>query len=256
MKKKYYIGTSGWNYGHWSSKFYPKGLAEKNWFDYYASQFDTVEINYSFYRWPTPKIVMRWHDAAPGNFIFTLKAPQLITHYKQLKDVQKLLRDFYRLGSLLKRKMGCYLFQLPPRFEHNEANEKKLKHFLKILDKQKCNVIEFRHPDWWQEDIYALFKKEKAIFATIAGLSAPKNIIVTHKIAYFRFHGNEYQGRYSTRNLKKYAEEMKGLKAERVYAYFNNDEKAYAAINAKELKGFLAEKNDIAKSRSKKRPLR
>lgn len=230
---KVLTGTSGWNYDHWKGVFYPEDIAKKDWFGYFITQFNTVEINYSFYRWPSSQTMKKWYENSPKDFIFTMKAPRIITHVKKLNDVENSVKDFYNLTSLLKKKLGAHLFQLPPSFKNNEENLDKLMKFLKILDKKKENVIEFRDPGWWRESIFDLFKKEKVVFCSVNGLDMPKDIIKTTDMIYNRLHGEDYTVNYKNRELKKIAGKIKQNKPKKVYAYFNNDYNAYAPNNAK-----------------------
>lgn len=237
---KLLIGTSGWNYDHWKERFYPKDIPKKHWFGYYSTQFDTVEINYSFYRWPSDKTVKNWHKISDEGFIFTMKAPRIITHVKKLNEVEKWVRDFYELISLLKNKQGAILFQLPGSFKYNKDNFDKLKIFLNLLDKKKDNVVEFRDKSWWREEIYELFRKEKTIFCSVSGHGMPEDIIKTTDSLYVRFHGKDYTVDYSQKELKKYAKKIKEASPNKVYAYFNNDYNAYAPKNAQELRRLLS----------------
>jgi uncharacterized protein YecE (DUF72 family) len=239
--KSYMIGTSGWNYSHWKGKFYPPGLQSRMWLEFYAKEFDTVEVNYSFYRWPSEATMKGWYKRAPEGFKFTMKAPRLITHLKRLVDVESQVSDFYGLGDLLKEKLGCHLFQLPPSFKRTEENVETLKKFLKILDRKKDNAVEFRHKSWWSEDIYGLLKSHGAAFCTVSGLGMPEDIVTGARTAYLRFHGESYSTRYPESEMKKYARIIRGLDVERTYCYFNNDTNAYAIMNARELKSAVAE---------------
>ena len=238
-EKTYHIGTSGWNYSHWRTLFYPEGLPQKGWLRFYASRFDTVEINYSFYRWPSEKTMQNWYKTAPENFQFTLKAPRTISHIKKFKDVSEKVQEFYRLTDLLKEKAACHLFQLPPSIRYNEKNFQIIELFCETLDPQRKNVIEFRDPTWWYEQVYALLKKYNVAFCITSGLEMPEEIIVTSDMAYFRFHGENYSTNYSKEELTKYARIMQDLDCERVYAYFNNDANAYAPYNAEALRTLL-----------------
>jgi len=237
--KRYFIGTSGWNYNHWKDLFYPSKLSQKHWFAFYASKFSTVEINYTFYRWPQEKTLLNWYNNAPTNFQFTLKVPRTITHIRKFHEVGEKVLEFYKLTELLQEKVACHLFQTPPSMQFNEKNFIKLEQFCKTLDKMKKNVIEFRDESWWNEKIYALLKKYHVIFCITSGLNMPDDIILTSNIAYFRFHGEGYATKYSNEELEKYAETMQKLDCEQVYAYFNNDANAYAPQNAAELKRIL-----------------
>jgi uncharacterized protein YecE (DUF72 family) len=235
MHKSVYVGTSGWNYDHWDGRFYPEDIPKKRWFEFYSQEFSTVEVNYSYYRWPKEKTIRNWHDRAPTGFKFTMKAPRLITHVKRLKEVESYVKDFYALTSLLKEKSGCHLFQLPPSFQRTEENLHRLKTFLDSLDKRRDNAVEFRHTSWWDQDIYDLMTEQKVSFCTVSGLDMPDDTVVTDTTAYFRFHGKRYSTRYSEDDMKEYAKRIAELEADKVYCYFNNDANAYAIANAREL---------------------
>lgn len=236
---KVHIGTSGWNYAHWKGGFYPKDLPSGGWLEFYSHQFKTVEINNTFYRWPSVKTINNWYYLAPDNFLFTLKAPRTITHVRRLVNVGDHLKTFYGLTDHLKEKLACHLFQLPPSFAYNENNLYRLEYFLKQLDVSRLNAIEFRHPSWWREDVYALCKKRKAIFCTVSGLGMPDDFIVTHKVVYVRLHGTRYSSRYSLNELKSCARKIKESK-KTAFVYFNNDVNAYAVTNAQELSDLLS----------------
>jgi len=235
-KKKFFIGTSGWNYEHWLKRFYPKKLPQKQWLEFYSKYFNTVEINMTFYRWPKSSFFASWYKRTPKGFKFTIKATRLITHIKKLKNVGKLVKDFYKLVDRLKEKLACILWQLPPNFKPTEANIQRLEKFLKFLNKKYRNVIEFRHESWWQEKIYRLLRKHNVCFCIVSGIGMPEKIVVTSKIAYFRFHEGKNSGCYSASQLRDYSNKMKKIKVSEVYAYFNNDSSAYAVKNAIQLK--------------------
>ncbi|OGF20292.1 hypothetical protein A2Y83_01895 [Candidatus Falkowbacteria bacterium RBG_13_39_14] len=236
VSKQYYIGTSGWNYKHWQEAFYPQEISKAEWFDFYTEYFDTVEINYSFYKWPNKNTLRKWRERAPKNFYFTLKSPRTITHAKKFKDAGKPVSDFYALTGILGDRMACHLFQAPPSFKYTENNFEKLEQFFKSLHKRKQNVIEFRDPSWWRNETYDLLRKYNIIFCVVSGLGMPDTVIATNKdIAYFRFHGVEYGGNYSNETLLRYADIFRKLEAKKIYAYFNNDIGGYAPKNASEL---------------------
>jgi len=239
MKTEYLVGTSGWNYDHWKGKFYPEDVAKKGWFGFYAKAFDTVEVNYSFYRWPSEKTMTGWYERAPREFKFTLKAPRTITHVKKIVNVEKWVKDFYKLTALLKEKAGCHLFQLPPSLRCTDDNVELLKKFLRALDRGRDNAVEFRHKSWWDEKVYDLLRQHGATFCVVSGLGLPDDVVSTHDVAYFRFHGERYSTRYPKAAIREYAEAMKKLACRKVYAYFNNDAEAYAVANAKELRQAL-----------------
>src|ERR1700760_568766 len=116
-----YIGCSGFYNKDWKELFYPKGLAQSKWFEYYCTQFNTLELNTTFYRFPTIEMLKKWYDKSPADFKFSVKAPRLITHYKQFNEVERLLNDFYSsVREGLKEKLGAVLFQLPARVVYSE----------------------------------------------------------------------------------------------------------------------------------------
>lgn len=238
-KKQYFIGTSGWDYSHWKGTFYPSDIPKKDWFDHYSKHFDTVEVNYTFYRWPTESLIGKWRDRAPAGFRYTLKAPRTITHVRRLKDVSGKVGEFYRLSSLLGDKSGCHIFQLPPVFVRNDTNLKRLEGFLKSLEPGRDNAIEFRHPSWWDEGVYSLLRTYGTSFCSVNGLGMPEDIVETCNTAYFRFHGRRYDTYYTDTDLQRYAGCMDKLSSRRIYAYFNNDACAYAPKNALDLRGML-----------------
>lgn len=238
---KIYIGTSGWSYEHWIGNFYPKELERAKWLEFYSENFNTVELNMSYYRIPFPNMIKGWYKKIPENFKFTFKASRFITHVKKLKNINKVLKKFYKLTEMMEEKLGCILFQLPPSFKKNQDTLERLKNFLKKLDKTKRNIIEFRHESWWDEEVYKLMKRHGAGFCVVSGLDMPSKIIVTSKTAYLRFHGPEsaYSSKYSDNELKLWARKIRNIKAKEIYAYFNNDTRGYAVKNAKKLKEFL-----------------
>src|SRR3954470_19712801 len=121
MKIKWHIGCSGFHYKHWKGVFYPEDLPQKKWFEYYCQFFDTLELNVTFYRFPQLSFLQNWHDKTPTKFRFAVKAPKAITHYKKFSGTADMLTDFYTtVRDGLKDKLGCILFQLPPRLSYSE----------------------------------------------------------------------------------------------------------------------------------------
>ncbi len=241
MGKRYYIGTSGWNYKHWKKYFYPEDIRIKDWFGYYCKYFNTVEINYSFYRWPKEETIRKWYDRAPAGFKYTIKAPRTISHTKRFKEPAEYLHRFYSLTSNLRSKTGCHLFQAPPNFEYNEKNLERIINFLDNMDHRRKNIVEFRHRSWWNERIYRIFEDQNVVFCTVAGLSMPEDVVVTSDVAYFRFHGDDYSTLYTEDEIEAYAQKMEDISSRFIYAYFNNDYNAYASRNAQTLKKVLGE---------------
>ncbi|MHC4238977.1 MAG: DUF72 domain-containing protein [Planctomycetota bacterium] len=247
------VSTSGWHYNHWIERFYPDDLPKSKWLQYYARQFDTVEINNTFYQLPKEISVRRWRELAPEGFLYTVKANRYITHIKRLKDTSQELKRFFERTNLLKEKLGPILYQLPPSM-HKDLD--LLEAFTKLLPKKRPAgrragalspraVFEFRHESWYVEDTYTLLNQYNVAFCThdLPGKESPR--VITGDIIYVRFHGTtgRYSGNYSTSALQEWAgwikDNLKGIRA--VYAYFNNDYNAYAINNARTLREVLSE---------------
>lgn len=232
-----YIATSGWHYRHWIGPFYPPGTRMGALFEYYLTKFDTVEINNTFYRLPEEKTFALWRDSVPEGFVFALKASRLITHVKRLKEASAPLENFMGRAGILGDRLGPVLFQLPPRWHRNTG---RLEGFLKALPKGPRYAFEFRDPDWFHEDVYELLREHNAAFCVydFDFLLSPRE--VTADFIYIRLHGpaGRYRGQYSDEALKDWAAFINGWRKKlgAVYCYFDNDEAAYAAIDALRLK--------------------
>ena len=234
-----YIGCSGFNYDDWQGKFYPEDIPKKRWLEFYAEQFDTVEINASFYHLPKEKTLDNWYERVPGNFRFTMKGSRFITHQKKLNDVDEPVKTFYNLVSRLKGKLGCILWQLPG---NQYKDIEKLKSFCQTLSKDFKNVIEFRHNSWFDDEVYKVMKEHEVTFCI---LSAPNSLkedpVKTTDLVYVRFHGKQhwYKYLYSEEEMKEWADRLRTTNAKQIYGYFNNDVGANAPQNAEQLARLL-----------------
>ena len=232
--KKWWIGCSGFYYKGWKDRFYPKGLPQRKWFEYYCQFFNTVELNVTFYRFPTPADLQGWYERSPEDFKFTVKAPRLITHYKRFNDSKRLVGDFYRSVSKgLREKLGTVLFQLHPRMEYSAENLGKI---LDVLDLSFSNVLEFRHRSWWTKNVFDTLKKKNITFCSISYPGLPDDVHKTGSTMYYRFHGvpKLYLSSYSERKLKSISDDIKTYRnVTDVYCYFNNDIDVHAVRNAK-----------------------
>ncbi len=227
-----FVGCSGWFYWHWRGGLYPADLAPSSWFGQYTATFRTVELNASFYSWPTVATVQGWiRQAGRRRFVYTVKVCELITHVKRFVGTKNLIRDFGVIADLLGPRMGCFLFQLPPSFRYTKA---RLGRILSQLDPKRRNVVEFRHPSWWREDVYRAFRKAGIIFCSCSAPRLPEELVETAEDIYIRFHGTKrwYRHNYSSSELAVWVEKIVSSKACRVWAYFNNDRGGYAVKNA------------------------
>jgi uncharacterized protein YecE (DUF72 family) len=233
---KWHIGCSGFHYRHWKSTFYPEGLPQKHWFSFYTGQFATLELNVTFYRFPQLSVLRKWYDQAPEGFRFSVKAPKAITHFKQFHGTIDMLTDFYgTIREGLADKLGPVLFQFPPRFHYDPE---RLARVLDQLDPGFDNVLEFRHPGWWQEEVYAVLRQRGIAFCGMSHPELPAEPVITSPVVYYRFHGvpELYRSAYSESELAAFVEKIKITPGVReVWCYFNNDAAVAAIPNAQTL---------------------
>ena len=235
------IGTSGWTYPHWRGSFYPAGLPQKRWFQYYASQFDTAEINASFYRLPTQGVAAAWREAAPPGFVFAWKGSQYITHSKKLKDPAEPLERIYAPMLGMGAKLGPALFQLPPQLK---LNLPRLEAFLSILPVDRRHTVEFRDPGWYVDPVFEALARHRVALCVSDHHHAPAPWLATADFVYVRGHGpgGFYSGSYSDPALADWAERIGGWRRDGrdVYAYFDNDIGCAAPYDALRLEAMTA----------------
>jgi uncharacterized protein YecE (DUF72 family) len=235
QKINWHIGCSGFSYKEWREEFYPKGLAQSKWFSYYTQHFDTLELNVTFYRFPTLNSLRGWYDKAPAQFSFSAKVPRSITHFKKFEDTERMINDFYGLlKEGLQEKLACVLFQLPPSLIYSKE---KLEKIVNQVDPTFNNVIEFRHESWWKKNIQTVLKKHNISFC---GVSFPKisfdDAIINTPTCYYRFHGvpKLFYSEYDKTFIEKIHNQIvQNKKVERAYIYFNNTASLAALHNAK-----------------------
>ncbi len=238
---KLYIGTSGWVYSHWRGIFYPEGLAQARWLEFYNQHFPTVELNNSFYHLPSEKAFAAWRERSSEGFVYAVKVSRFITHLKKLRNVEEALENFLSRAKILGGKLGPLLYQLPPNMSRNDT---LLESFLRLLPPGLCHVFEFRHESWLDEPVFALLREHNVGFCIydMPGLTTP--LVATADFAYIRFHGSAdlYGSCYSEAELGEWASHIaklgQGLTS--VYIYFNNDSQAFAVSNAQTLAKQLA----------------
>jgi len=235
-----YIGTSGWQYRHWRGPFYPEDLPAADQLKFYADSFQTVEINNSFYQLPKKETMTRWRDTTQADFIFSIKASRYITHMKKLKDGSKTFPPLAEIVDVMGKKCGPILFQLPPNWGFNPE---RLEAFIKALRKDYRYVFEFRHPGWFTRQTYEILQRFDAAFCIyeLAGRLSPKKI--STDFVYVRLHGPEdaYEGQYDTRTLAGWAGAFStwARQGKKIFCYFDNDQRGYAAQDALKLQQMI-----------------
>ena len=240
------IGTSGWHYKHWRGPYYPPSVPPRAMLNYYARDFDTVEVNNSFYRLPAAATFDAWRKSTPAAFSFAVKGSRYLTHRKKLLDPKPALDRLMEAAEGLGRKLGPILFQLPPNWQ---CNPDRLQAFLRSLSSGPRYSIEFRDQSWHNSQVFQLLRDHNVAFCIyeLGGVRSP--IEVTADFVYVRLHGpgNKYQGDYSTETLKSWAAHIeRWIDSSRdVYVYFDNDQAGYAVKNARELKQRLGRKSEI-----------
>lgn len=226
------VGTSGWAYTAWKPDFYPQKLASKNFLKYYASQLSAVEVNFTFRRFLTEKMITGWLEQTPPTFHFVVKAHQVLTHLKRLKDVEESMKRFVESLAPLEQahRLGPVLFQLPPNFK---ADRERLGAALDLLPRAFRAAFEFRHESWFAEETYQILRAHNAALciAETDELETPPEF--TADFAYFRLRRSDY----SAEARKGIAERMKALQpsVKEAYAFFKHEERPEAPLWAREL---------------------
>jgi uncharacterized protein YecE (DUF72 family) len=231
------IGCSGWTYKDWKGPFYPPGTPDARRLEYYATRFDTAEINASFYRLPSESMVEGWARRAPDGFTFAWKVSRFITHNKKLKDCADSVALVFGRMAPLRDKLGPALIQLPPQLRRNDD---RLAAFLELMPKAQRCTVEFRHSSWYAPEVYRLLAARDVALCISDHHSAPSPWELTASWVYVRGHGpgGRYWGRYPPEELAAWAERIEGWRALGldVYAYFDNDIKSAAPFDAEALK--------------------
>jgi uncharacterized protein YecE (DUF72 family) len=235
------IGTSGWHYASWRGPFFPKKLMVKHQLHYYATQFSTTELNGVFYRTPSKDSVARWRDTTGEDFMFAWKASKFITHWKRLSDASRnSLQLMEERLSILGRKAGPVLFQLPPNFQADAA---RLARFIKLLSRRRRYAFEFRHPSWYQANVLRVLSGANIALCLSDHHDAPAPWERTADFLYIRGHGpgGRYKGHYNDKTLRSWASSIAAWKRQRrdVFVYFDNDQKSAAPKDALRLKELL-----------------
>lgn len=261
---KVLVGTSGWMYDDWKGIFYPENLPQNKWLEFYSQNFETVEVNSTFYHQMKPETFANWGKIVPKNFVFSVKASRFITHIKRLLNCEEPLKRLLEQVKGLGANLGPVLFQLPPRWK---ADEKRLESFLSTASRLQTTaksdlatavdssqpssraqaegkavvklVFEFRDESWFIVPIFKILHKYNVGLVINDSPHFPKTEEIAANFTYIRFHGPSalYSSEYSEKELQVWAEKIKQWEKSGilVFGYFNNDVSGFAVKNAKTL---------------------
>lgn len=237
------IGTSGWSYDHWDGVLYPHGTPTRARLEHYVREFDTVELNASFYRWPRDSTFAGWRSRLPDGFAMSVKAPRGLTHAKRLLEPEvwagRIAGALHELGP----RREALLVQLRPDHERDDA---RLDWFLGSLPDWVRVAVELRHPSWLDDEVFAILERHRAAYVVMSGANLPCVLRATAPLVYVRLHGPDhehlYGGSYSDDDLRWWADRIREWSdgGRDVLAYFNNDGEGNAVRNARTLRAMLA----------------
>jgi len=236
------IGTSGWSYDHWAGVLYPPGLPAARRLERYVAEFDTVELNASFYRWPRDAAFASWRERLPEGFEMTVKAPRGLTHARRLLEPEVWVERITRGLHELRDRRGPLLVQLRPDQERDDA---RLDWFLGCMPSWVQVAVELRHPTWQVDEVFELLERRGASYVVVSGAGIPCVLRATAQLVYVRFHGPDperlYVGSYPEQDLRWWADRVREWTSagHDVVAYFNNDGEGHAVRNALRLRELL-----------------
>jgi uncharacterized protein YecE (DUF72 family) len=215
-----FVGTSGWSYKEWKGTFYPPKLPADEMLQYYALRFSTVEVNNSFYRIPSERVLAGWAEQVPPGFRFVMKASRRITHNARLKDEDGSLTYFLRAVNPLGPRLGPTLFQLPPTFKKDVS---RLGEFLGRLPRHWPAAVEFRHQSWFDEEVYGLLRSRDVALVVVDeeendGEGGP--LIPTATWGYLRLR----RSHYDTSRLEDWAARISGQQWNEAFVFLKHEE--------------------------------
>lgn len=215
---QFHVGTSGYSYPKWKGSFYPQKLPQKEMLSYYAEHFTAVEINGTFYKMPSKGDLASWIKQVPGDFCFTLKAPQAITHFKRLKDAAKPTRQLFKIAAALKNKLGPILFGLPPNMKKDLL---RLQAFLKLIPKKSKAAFEFRHESWFDNEVFDCLRDHRIAVCIADGEDLPKTPLVsTTDWGYVRLR----REKYTKRSLASWIARLRSQPWREAYVFFKHED--------------------------------
>jgi uncharacterized protein YecE (DUF72 family) len=237
-----HIGTSGWSYEHWQGVLYPQGVPPWERLPYYVQQFQTVELNSSFYKWPKLPAFKSWQRRLPPGFLLSVKAPRHLTHTKRLYAPERWIERIKACWHELGDKRAVLLVQLSPHFA---IDIERLRYFLQQAPPWLRMAFEFRHHSWHQEAVFQLLEQYGAAYCIMSGAHLPCVLRASAPFVYVRMHGPNqqhlYAGSYSDTDLYWWAQRIREWEQQGkdVLVYFNNDGEGNAVRNAKRLQALL-----------------
>jgi uncharacterized protein YecE (DUF72 family) len=215
-----WVGTSGYSYKEWLGKFYPERFPAKAMLRFYASRFDAVEINNSFYRLPKETVLRSWAEQVPPDFRFVLKAPRRITHIKRLNESGAEVENLFGVATALGSTQGAILFQLPPNLK---KDIERLQGFLSLLPADRHVAFEFRHPSWLDEEVFAALRARNcALCVADTDEGEGCNLINTATWGYLRLRRREY----TSRDLQRWKERICSQPWDHAYVFFKHEDQA------------------------------
>lgn len=236
------IGTSGWSYDHWDGVLYPPALPKSRRLEAYTAEFDTVELNASFYRWPRPATFAQWRDRLPDGFAMAVKAPRGLTHARRLREPEQWIERIAAGWAALGDRRAALLVQLHPA---QPRDDERLDHFLSALPADLSVAMELRHPSWDDSAVYDMLRRYNAAYVVMSGPGLPCVVTATADLVYLRLHGPGddamYAGSYDADELHRWADHIREWDAQGrdVLVYFNNDLGGHAVRNARDLRAMI-----------------
>jgi len=214
---QFFVGTSGFSYKEWKGSFYPEKLPQQQMLSYYAEQFGTVELNNTFRRMPTEIAMRSWACQTPSNFRFAIKAPQSITHFKRLRDVEEPTKELFHLAGVLKARLGPVLFGLPTNMKKDLA---RLKAFLRVVPKKRQAAIEFRHDSWFDDEVFECLRLNRCVMCVTDDEDLPlAPLMRTSNWGYIRLRRTNY----TKKSLSNWIRKANSIGWEQAYVFFKHE---------------------------------
>jgi uncharacterized protein YecE (DUF72 family) len=243
-----HVGTMGWSYNFWIGKLYPQGIKPEEFLTEYSKQFQTVELDNTFYRIPSADTVINWREQTPAGFLFSAKFPRVITHLKMLQNCEREISVFLERISNLKTKLGPLLIQLSYEFKPEHLH--LLRDFLPNLLKRYRFAVEVRNRELLDDSFYSLLRENGVALAIVDHPFMPEINVTTADFAYIRWEGDRRKvngtlgqiERDRTEDIKKWAGKVKGLldASIEVFGYFSKYFSGYPPDDVKQLLSILA----------------